>query len=56
MRKRTFLPHRKCGGLFCDRCSNYQISVPEEQLYTPVRVCATCYKSSSHQNTWENYS
>lgn len=36
---------RKCGGIFCDTCTNFKLTVPEEQLYTPVRVCAKCYES-----------
>lgn len=38
---------RKCGGIFCDGCSKYQISIPEESLFNPVRVCARCYIHSS---------
>ena len=34
---------RKCGKVFCGTCSDHQLSVPEENLYKPVRVCASCF-------------
>jgi len=35
---------RSCGRLFCSECSLQSVPIPAEQLYSPVRVCNTCYK------------
>lgn len=36
---------RSCGKIFCADCSENTVALPEEQLYEPVRVCATCYNN-----------
>lgn len=51
---------RNCGKIFCAVCSENTISLPNKQVYEPVRVCAHCYSllhtdvvdnSLSHLNT-----
>jgi hypothetical protein len=34
---------RCCGRLFCSECSEQSVPIPSEQLYSPVRVCNSCY-------------
>ena len=34
---------RCCGRLFCSECSEQSVPIPAEQLYSPVRVCNSCY-------------
>ena len=34
---------RKCGRVFCGKCSNYFAPVPDENLHENVRVCANCF-------------
>lgn len=34
---------RSCGKIFCADCSEHQITIPSEQLFTPVRVCSSCF-------------
>lgn len=41
---------RKCGLVFCGNCSDYQIPLPQDRLYYPVRVCRSCYVELSKQN------
>jgi len=40
---------RSCGKIFCADCSENTITIPSEQLFSPVRVCSSCYNSLSHQ-------
>lgn len=40
-----WVPFRNCGKIFCSECSENNVPLPSEQLYEPVRVCATCYSS-----------
>lgn len=46
---------RKCGKLFCDEHTMYQIKLSRSALHEPVRglwcrVCETCYKSREGYN------
>lgn len=34
---------RSCGQIFCADCSEYWAALPDERLYTPVRLCGPCY-------------
>lgn len=34
-----------CGQIFCADCSEYWAALPDERLYTPVRLCGPCYHS-----------
>lgn len=34
---------RNCGRIFCADCSENSTPLPSEQLYSPVRVCTTCF-------------
>ena len=34
---------RKCGRVFCGKCSNFFAPVPDENLHESVRVCANCF-------------
>lgn len=34
-----------CGQIFCADCSEFWASLPDEHLYTPVRLCGPCYHS-----------
>jgi myotubularin-related protein 3/4 len=34
---------RACGGVFCYTCTDYMCPVPDEQLYSNVKVCSRCY-------------
>ena len=34
---------RKCGKVFCGKCSNFFTPVPDENLHESVRVCANCF-------------
>lgn len=36
---------RSCGQIFCADCSEYWAALPDERLFTPVRLCASCYNS-----------
>lgn len=36
---------RSCGHVFCNQCANQLVPVPHEQLYSPVRVCGTCFET-----------
>jgi hypothetical protein len=33
---------RHCGEVFCARCSDYRIGIPQFEMDKPVRVCETC--------------
>eukprot|EP00759_Apiculatamorpha_spiralis_P052736 PhF_6_TR5988/c0_g1_i1/m.8643 len=35
---------RSCGGLFCNKCSDYKKPVPTRGYDQPVRVCMPCYR------------
>lgn len=37
--------YRSCGQIFCADCSEYWAALPDERLFTPVRLCASCYQS-----------
>ncbi|GLH01661.1 Uncharacterized protein GBIM_07751 [Gryllus bimaculatus] len=39
---------RNCGKVFCADCSENALPVPREQLYEPVRVCASCFSLLHH--------
>lgn len=39
----AFLLFRSCGHIFCADCSEYWAALPDERLFTPVRLCASCY-------------
>ncbi|XP_055328501.1 myotubularin-related protein 3-like isoform X2 [Paramacrobiotus metropolitanus] len=41
---------RKCGLVFCSNCSDYQIPLPQDKIYCPVRVCRACYVELHRQN------
>ena len=44
---------RSCGRLFCSECSEQSVPIPAEQLYTPVRVCDSCYDDlTADRQTW----
>ena len=34
---------RKCGKVFCGKCSNFFAPVPDENLHESVRVCIGCF-------------
>lgn len=34
---------RNCGRIFCADCSENSTPLPSEQLFSPVRVCTTCF-------------
>ncbi|XP_055307101.1 myotubularin-related protein 4 isoform X5 [Sitodiplosis mosellana] len=34
---------RSCGQIFCADCSEYWAALPDERLFTPVRLCGPCY-------------
>lgn len=34
---------RSCGQIFCADCSEFWAPLPDERLYTPVRLCGPCY-------------
>jgi myotubularin-related protein 3/4 len=36
---------RSCGNIFCADCSEFWAPLPDERLFTPVRLCASCYQS-----------
>lgn len=47
---------RKCGGLFCERCTMYQIKLSRSAQHEPVRgfwcrVCKGCYEG--REGYWE---
>lgn len=42
---------RRCGRIFCGRCSNHTASVPKLGFYTPVRVCYECFETLSYTVT-----
>jgi len=35
---------RKCGRIFCGKCADRYLPLPDEQLYEPVRVCHECFR------------
>ncbi|GAV05539.1 hypothetical protein RvY_15657 [Ramazzottius varieornatus] len=41
---------RKCGLVFCRNCSDYQVPLPQDRLFSPVRVCYPCYIEQHKQN------
>ena len=41
---RIILLSRKCGRIFCGKCADHYLPLPDEQLYEPVRVCQECFK------------
>lgn len=42
---------RRCGGVFCDDCSQCRIPLPQVGEYYPVRVCDACYLAESAAKT-----
>lgn len=38
---------RSCGQIFCADCSEYWATLPDEKLFTPVRMCRPCFESVS---------
>jgi myotubularin-related protein 3/4 len=36
---------RSCGNIFCADCSEFWAPLPDERLFTPVRLCANCYQN-----------
>lgn len=34
---------RSCGQIFCADCSEFWAPLPDEKLFTPVRLCGPCY-------------
>ncbi|GAB0094965.1 myotubularin-related protein 3 [Sergentomyia squamirostris] len=36
---------RSCGQIFCAECSEFWAPLPDERLYSPVRLCGPCYLS-----------
>ena len=36
---------RKCGGIFCNTCSDYRLELNELGFQKPVRVCRTCFST-----------
>lgn len=40
---------RSCGQIFCADCSEYWAALPDERLFTPVRLCAPCYHSITNK-------
>lgn len=42
--------NRSCGKIFCADCSENAITIPNEQLFTPVRVCTGCFNRLSSHN------
>lgn len=38
---------RACGQIFCSDCSEYWAPLPDERLFQPVRLCASCFESVS---------
>ena len=41
---------RKCGNIFCSRCSKYSAEIPEMRIFKPVRVCLSCYRLLINQS------
>ena len=35
---------RKCGTVICNKCSQYQVALPELAYYDPVRICFNCHE------------
>ncbi|KAI1715738.1 VHS domain-containing protein [Ditylenchus destructor] len=42
---------RACGQIFCLKCSNKQMLLPQFGIEKMVRVCELCYEKSSEQKT-----
>uniref|UniRef100_A0A8C5PAA1 FYVE-type domain-containing protein n=1 Tax=Leptobrachium leishanense TaxID=445787 RepID=A0A8C5PAA1_9ANUR len=43
---------RRCGNIFCSRCSSYTTFLPHQSSSQPVRVCSHCYHvHCSNQDT-----
>ncbi|XP_037936813.1 myotubularin-related protein 3 isoform X2 [Teleopsis dalmanni] len=36
---------RSCGQIFCADCSEFWAPLPDEKLFSPVRLCGPCYHS-----------
>ncbi|XP_055708105.1 myotubularin-related protein 4 isoform X4 [Phlebotomus papatasi] len=36
---------RSCGQIFCAECSEFWAPLPDERLYSPVRLCGPCYQA-----------
>jgi len=36
---------RSCGNIFCADCSEFWAPLPDERLFTPVQLCASCYQN-----------
>eukprot|EP00760_Papus_ankaliazontas_P025606 PhM_4_TR2813/c0_g1_i1/m.86154/K06276/PDPK1; 3-phosphoinositide dependent protein kinase-1 len=34
---------RRCGHIFCDKCSNQRHAIPQYNFLEPVRVCCSCF-------------
>eukprot|EP00049_Salpingoeca_infusionum_P016720 m.344848 g.344848 ORF g.344848 m.344848 type:complete len:3784 (+) comp16137_c1_seq1:160-11511(+) len=35
---------RRCGGVYCSKCSSYEAPIPERFVSKPERVCVTCFE------------
>uniref|UniRef100_A0A183BS91 Hepatocyte growth factor-regulated tyrosine kinase substrate n=1 Tax=Globodera pallida TaxID=36090 RepID=A0A183BS91_GLOPA len=42
---------RACGQIFCDKCSNKQMLLPQFGIEKKVRVCEACFDKSSNQTS-----
>lgn len=40
---------RSCGQIFCDRCSNRQILLPQFGIEKKVRVCESCFSKTAKE-------
>lgn len=47
---------RSCGLIFCADCSEFWAPLPDEHLYTPVRLCGPCYHSVTTRSYEQNSS
>lgn len=47
---------RRCGLLYCGKCSNRSIAIPALKYSSPVRVCETCYEYEKHMNACQKHS
>uniref|UniRef100_A0A914I9L2 Hepatocyte growth factor-regulated tyrosine kinase substrate n=1 Tax=Globodera rostochiensis TaxID=31243 RepID=A0A914I9L2_GLORO len=42
---------RACGQIFCDKCSNKQMLLPQFGIEKKVRVCEACFDKSNNQTS-----
>lgn len=47
---------RSCGHIFCADCSEFWAPLPDEHLYTPVRLCGPCYHAVTTKSYEQNSS